>query len=75
MIVPSQCCLEMKYHLIEYYREKQKLLTDPEYINYDSVIVWDKVQNLYGIPIHDGGSSFVKIKFCPWCGENLIQPL
>lgn len=26
----------------------------------------------YGIPIHDGEISVIKIKFCPWCGQNLI---
>ena len=26
---------------------------------------------VYGIIVHDGGSSFIEIKFCPWCGEVL----
>lgn len=25
----------------------------------------------YGIPVHDGGTSFVSIQFCPWCGADL----
>jgi hypothetical protein len=25
----------------------------------------------YGLPIHDGGSSFVEIAYCPWCGKPL----
>ena len=25
----------------------------------------------YGIPIHDGGSSFIRIDYCPWCGAFL----
>lgn len=25
----------------------------------------------YGIPIHDGGSSYVRIDYCPWCGAAL----
>ena len=25
----------------------------------------------YGLIIHDGSSSAIQIKFCPWCGENL----
>ena len=28
----------------------------------------------FGIRVHDGGSSFVKIAYCPWCGSNLSQP-
>lgn len=25
----------------------------------------------FGIPIRDGGSSFIQIEFCPWCGIDL----
>ena len=25
----------------------------------------------YGIIIHDGGSSYSVIRYCPWCGSNL----
>lgn len=25
----------------------------------------------YGIPIHDGGASFISINYCPWCGIKL----
>lgn len=25
----------------------------------------------YGLFIHDGGSAFLPIDFCPWCGEKL----
>ena len=25
----------------------------------------------YGIPIHDGGSSYIRFDYCPWCGTNL----
>jgi len=25
----------------------------------------------YGIRIHDGGDSFVLIRYCPWCGTKL----
>lgn len=27
----------------------------------------------YGIIIHDGGSAFEIIKFCPWCGAKLPE--
>jgi len=27
--------------------------------------------NEYGLIIHDGGSSSLTIKFCPWCGTKL----
>lgn len=25
----------------------------------------------YGLPIYDGGSSYLLIKYCPWCGTRL----
>ena len=25
----------------------------------------------YGLYVHDGGSAFVEIRFCPWCGARL----
>lgn len=29
----------------------------------------------YGITIHDGGSSVMRIVFCPWCGSRLPESL
>ena len=35
-------------------------------------IVWFYGGNgQYGIPIHDGGSSYIRIDYCPWCGADL----
>ena len=28
----------------------------------------------YGLLIHDGGSSYVLIAHCPWCGKSLPTP-
>jgi hypothetical protein len=25
----------------------------------------------YGLIVNDGGSSFIEISFCPWCGARL----
>jgi hypothetical protein len=25
----------------------------------------------FGLPVHDGGTSSIKIAFCPWCGSAL----
>jgi hypothetical protein len=27
----------------------------------------------YGLIIHDGGSSTIRIAFCPWCGAKLLD--
>jgi len=61
------CCIDMAYHLIEDIQAKKL----PE-INYDCVITYAKSQKSYGLPIHDGGSSFIRIKYCPWCGTKLL---
>jgi uncharacterized protein DUF6980 len=37
----------------------------------DNVIVTTKTDTGYGLPIRDGGSSFIEIKFCPFCGDKL----
>lgn len=28
-------------------------------------------KNGYGLLIHNGGTSFITINFCPWCGAKL----
>ncbi|MBL7896337.1 MAG: hypothetical protein JNK50_13655 [Bacteroidia bacterium] len=59
------CCLDMGYHLIEAKKTKRKTK-----INYDTIIITTKSKE-FGIPIHDGGTSFIKINYCPWCGHKL----
>jgi len=27
----------------------------------------------FGLIIHDGGSSFIAIDYCPWCGMELAK--
>jgi len=27
----------------------------------------------YGLYIHDGGSSYIEIHFCPWCGAKFSE--
>ena len=29
--------------------------------------------NEFGLPVHDGGSSYVIIEYCPWCGRKLPE--
>src|SRR5580704_4308939 len=29
------------------------------------------VRGGYGLIVHNGGSSVIEIKFCPWCGSSL----
>ncbi|MFD7075784.1 DUF6980 family protein [Nocardioides sp. NPDC059952] len=36
----------------------------------DAVIFRDGCGRI-GLPIHDGGSSYIAIRYCPWCGARL----
>jgi len=62
------CCESMKYHI----EHKCDVHKDP-FDCPDKIINYSEKQNIYGIIIHDGGSSFIEIEFCPWCGKKLNQ--
>lgn len=64
------CCVDMAYRLVEDKRVKGK----KDIINYDCVITYYRKENVCGIPIHDGGNSFIQINFCPWCGKKQPDP-
>lgn len=40
----------------------------------DNLVIFFADRNEYGLIVHDGGSSFVRIQFCPWCGVGLEKP-
>ena len=37
----------------------------------DAIIYRATLGRQYGIIIHDGGGSFIKINYCPFCGKKL----
>ena len=39
----------------------------------DAVIGFSDRFQEYGLIIHDGGSSYVGIGYCPWCGSRLPE--
>ena len=39
----------------------------------DSLIYYASRFDEYGIIVHDGGSSYVSIDFCPFCGARLPE--
>jgi hypothetical protein len=39
----------------------------------DTIISYTKKFNEYGIIIHDGGTSSIRIRYCPWCGTKLPE--
>lgn len=42
-----------------------------EMIDEENSIVFIPEFREYGVPICDGGSSFLEMQFCPWCGKKL----
>jgi hypothetical protein len=37
----------------------------------DSLVVYSEETGEFGIRVHDGGSSSIAIRHCPWCGAKL----
>jgi len=50
---------------------KLKYYSSEDFGSIDTPIVYSKKFDEYGIKVIDGGSSSVKLEFCPWCGESL----
>ncbi len=59
------CCLKMAYYVSMATKNLLKK-DDP-----DIVINFYSKEKKYGLPIHDGGNSYIKIDYCPWCGKKL----
>jgi hypothetical protein len=62
------CCSEMTYHA-EYVCDHPIHAGDP--LACPDRLIYRARGGGYGILIHDGGSSFVSIVHCPWCGKKL----
>jgi hypothetical protein len=39
----------------------------------DTVLVYNEPFNEYGIPVRDGGESYLIVTHCPWCGLELPE--
>ena len=37
----------------------------------DDILCYIPEFDEYGIVIHDSGLSYIKIEYCPWCGQKL----
>jgi hypothetical protein len=60
----TECCDQMTYDL-----GQKSELHSSRFECPDALIAKDK--SGYGIIVHDGGTSSIEIKFCPWCGSAL----
>lgn len=60
------CCLEIAKHISDGISQNGEIIYD----DVDIILrMWD--DGTIGIPIHDGGSSMIVIKNCPFCGTKL----
>jgi hypothetical protein len=39
----------------------------------DSLVYYSDRSIEYGLIVHDGGSSYIVIGYCPWCGSKLPE--
>ncbi len=62
----SFCCEQMANKVEESLDSKGEIKHDDV-----DVVVNKNRDGVYGIPIHDGGTSFIEINNCPWCGAKL----
>lgn len=62
----KHCCEDMEYHV-----NFKCNLHDNSFDCPDKLIIYDLSSDDYGLIIHDGGSSSIRIDFCPWCASKL----
>ena len=60
------CCDRMDYDLNQKCEIHESRADCP-----DALIAF--VRGGYGLVVHDGGSSFIEIQYCPWCGAKLPE--
>jgi hypothetical protein len=66
--VKEHCCGQMAEHV------NHRCETHPDVFDCpDNLIYHSTDGGEYGIIIHDGGSSFIRIGYCPWCGAKLPE--
>ena len=62
----KMCCKEMKFYAMNHCTVHDSQFDCP-----DCLIFYDKKRDSFGIIIHDGGHSYVRIGYCPWCGSKI----
>lgn len=68
-LVQEHCCESMRYWASYRCEQHPEPATCP-----DNIVFYSDANGSYGIRIHDGGSSYIEIKHCPWCGARLPPP-
>src|SRR5687768_7293439 len=62
------CCEQMAETVNYRYSQNTDIFDCP-----DNIIYYSPRFDEYGIIIHDGGTSYITIKYCCWCGMKLPQ--
>jgi hypothetical protein len=60
------CCEQMTYHANYHCSLHQHPFDCP-----DKLVSYTPKYDEYGLIVHDGGSSSIMIRYCPWCGIKL----
>jgi hypothetical protein len=69
--VPGRSCEKYPVNRIEFCCERMTdAISGPEI-----PIVYVREFREFGIRVLDGGSSFIELSFCPWCGQKLPKSL
>jgi hypothetical protein len=64
----TYCCEQMKWQMLYTCEEHPDLSDCP-----DSLIVHLEDTGEFGLRVHDGGTAFIAIRHCPWCGIDLLE--
>jgi len=62
------CCPEMRNRVEERCEQHPDPFDCPDNLFYRNTL------GEFGIIVHDGGPSYIKINYCPFCGENFTWP-
>lgn len=65
----SPCC-EMMRSQLDWKCDQH---TDPAECPDALIVHVGKTKKTLGLLIHDGGSSFIAINYCPWCGTEQLK--
>ncbi|MDF9825863.1 hypothetical protein M2475_002231 [Breznakia sp. PF5-3] len=60
----GNCCDQM-IKILNFECKEKTLFECP-----DALIYYNEKFDEYGIIIHDGEESYIKIDYCPWCGKK-----
>jgi hypothetical protein len=66
--VMRHCCERMEERLKLDCSQPEDVFECP-----DSLVYYADRSNEYGLIVHDGGTSYVVIEYCPWCGAKLPE--